>query len=263
MQNQPEETIILFFGTILFWMLIVSMIWVLGQRWERVRPLQERMRDHWQLALIIAIIYLISVFLSGRGINPYGIAVFCQALIGLSIASGIPSFEPLPVIDAVLRRDQVKNSLFLFIVIGLAAGVLGVLLGGIAMGVTQNVFHEVSHTTEVMQAFPSNKFQMFFLFLAGGGIAEEMVHRLVLLSLVWMLTKRPWLAILISAIIHSAYHFTPLNLLYLTFLKFPISQFVSGIVMGTLWGCVFRKRGFETTALAHTLSDWLPMLFLT
>jgi hypothetical protein len=262
MRNQPKEIIFLYFGTILFWMLLAYLIWALGQRWERIRPLRQRMRGHWRQALIITIIYLVSVFFSGRGINPYGVAIFCQALIGLAIASGIPAFESLPVIDSVLRRDRVKNSLFLFIVVSLAAGVLGVMFGGLAMGITQNAFHEVSRTNEVMQAFPADKFQMFFLFLAGGGIAEEMVHRLVLLSLVWALTKRPWFAILVSAVIHSAYHFTPLDPLYLTFLKFPISQFVSGVVMGTLWGYVFVKRGYETVALAHTLSDWLPMLFL-
>lgn len=262
MQNQPREIILLYFGTILFWMLLAGVIWVLGQRWECVRPLRERMGNHWRQALIITILYLISVFLGGRGINPYGIAVFCQAWIGLSIASGIPFFASLPVIDSVLRGKQVKNSLILFAGTGLAAAVLGVLLGGISMGVTQSAFHEDIRTNEVMQAFPANKFQMFFLFLAGGGIAEELVHRLVLLSLLWALTRRPWAAILISAVVHSAYHFTPLNSLYPIFLKFPISQFVSGVVMGTLWGYVFFKRGFETTALAHTLSDWLPMLFM-
>jgi membrane protease YdiL (CAAX protease family) len=100
------------------------------------------------------------------------------------------------------------------------------------------------------------------MFLAGGGIAEELVHRLVLLSIVWALTKRPWFAILVAAIIHSAYHFTPVNLLHETFLQFPVSQFLSGLVMGVWWGYVFVKRGYETAALGHTLSDWLPLLII-
>ena len=36
-----------------------------------------------------------------------------------------------------------------------------------------------------------------------------------------------WAAILISAVIHSAYHFTPLVSLSPIFMKFPVSQFVS------------------------------------
>lgn len=262
MQNQPKEIIFIYFGTIVFWMLVVGVIWVLGPRWERIHPLRERMREQWRPALVIALIYLVSMFLSGRGFNLYVIGIFCQALIGLAIARGIPALEPIPVIDSFSRRDQVGKSLFLLAVIGVAAGALGVALGGVAMGFTQSIFPEVSRTQEIMQEFPASKFQMFFLFLAGGGIAEEMVHRLVLLSLVWVLTKRPGLAILVSAIVHSAYHFTLLNPLHPIFLQFPVSQFVSGVVMGILWGYVFIKRGFEAVALSHTLSDWLPMLFL-
>jgi len=261
MQNQPGEIIFLYFGTIIFWILVVGVIWILGQRSERIRPLRERMLGQWRQALLIMIVYEASVFLSGRGFNLYGIAIFCQALIGLAIARGFPAFEPLPVIQSVMRRDRVKNKLLFFAVMGLGAGILGMLLGSLAMGITQSIFHEVSLTNKIVQAFPVNKFRAFFFFLAGGGIAEEMVHRLVLLSLLWALTKRPWFAIILSAAIHSAYHFTPLNPLYLTFLQFPVSQFISGVVLGSWWGYVFVKRGYETAALGHTLSDWLPMLF--
>ena len=261
MQNQPREVIIVYFGTIVFWILALGFIWVLGSRWERLRPFRSCMGDQWRPALIIALVYIISVFLSGRGFDLYGIGIFCQALIGLTVARGISELEPIPVIDSIWRRDQVGKNLLLFAAIGLAAGVLGVALGGVAMGMAQNIFHEVDHTQEIMQEFPSSKFQMFFLILAGGGIAEELVHRLVLLSFVWVVTKQPGLAFLVSAIVHSAYHFTLLNPLHPMFLQFPISQFVSGVVMGILWGYVFIKRGFETVALAHTLSDWLPMLF--
>jgi membrane protease YdiL (CAAX protease family) len=51
-------------------------------------------------------------------------------------------------------------------------------------------------------------------------------------------------------------------LLYLTFRQFPFSQFLSGLVVGIIWGYVYVKRGFGTAVLAHTLSDFLPMLFL-
>lgn len=261
MQNQPREVIVLFFGTIAFWLLLVGAILVWGGRWERIRPLGERMRGQWLPALIITIAYLVSVFLSGRGFNPYGIAIFCQALIGLAIARGIPSLEPVPVIDSVLRREPWIRKLSIWIVAGLIAGLLGMVFGGLAMGFTQSFVHEINLTDEILQEFPASKFQAFFMFLAGGGIAEEMVHRLVLLSLVWALTGRPWFAIVVAAIVHSGYHFTPANLLHQTFLQFPISQFVSGVVMGSWWGYVFVKRGYETAALGHTLSDWLAVLF--
>ena len=261
MQNQPKEIIFLYFGSILFWMLALGGLWILGQRWEHLRLLRDGMRNQWREALLITIIYFISVFLSGRGFNIYAVAIFCQALIGLAMARRISDFEPTPVLQSILRRDRVVNALFLWILLGATTGVLGVLFGSVAMHVAQDVFHEAPFTDELMRGFSVKKFEAFFLFFAGAGIAEETTYRLLLLSLVWALTKRPWLAILVSAVFHSAYHLTPLNSLYLSFLQFPMSQLISGIVMGILWGYVFVKRGFETAVLGHTLSDWLPMLF--
>lgn len=260
MQNQPREVIFLFFGTIAFWSLLVGAIWMWGGRWERMRPIRERMREQWFPALIITTIYLVSVFLSGRGLNLYGIAIFCQALIGLAIARGIPSLEAVPVLDSILQRKPWIKNLSVWIVAGLIVGFLGMIFGGLAMGFTQSVVHETNLTNEIMRQFPPSRSQAFFMFLAGGGIAEELVHRLVLLSFVWVLTKRPWFAIIVAAIVHSAYHFTPVNLLHETFLQFPVSQFVSGVVTGVWWGYVFIKRGFETAALGHTLSDWIGLL---
>ena len=69
MPIQPREIIFLFFGTIAFWILLVGAIWTWGAQWECIRPLRERMREQWLPALIITIVYLVSVFLSGRGLN--------------------------------------------------------------------------------------------------------------------------------------------------------------------------------------------------
>lgn len=260
MQIPSREITLLFYGTILFWLLVVAIIWLLGRRWERVRLFRERMWQGRVPALIITVVYSISVLLSGRGLNPYAIVIFCQVLIGLALARSIPEFEPIPVMESLLRRDRVSNELFLWIVLGLAAGLTGMFFGAAAMSIGQSLFRETPFTEELMRDFSVDKFKAFFLFLAGGGIAEEATARLFLLSLVWAVTKRPGLAIWVSAAFHSAYHLTPLNSLYGSFIQFPMSQLLSGLVMGVLWGYVFIKRGFETAALAHTLSDWLPML---
>ena len=260
MQNPPREVLIIFFVSIIFWVFVVGFIWIWGGRWERLRGFRNRMQEQWKPALGITVFYLVSVLLRGRGLNPYGLVIFCQALLGLTIARGIPDFEALPVAMSVLGRERVVNNIFLFVVFGSLAGLLGMVVGSLGMGIAQNIFHETNLTTEVMQEFPANKFQLFFMLLAGAGIAEEVTYRLFLLSFILALTKRPWLAIFVSAFFHSAYHLTPLNQLYLSFLQFPISQFLSGALVGTVWGYVFVKRGLETAALAHTMSDWIPML---
>jgi hypothetical protein len=57
---------------------------------------------------------------------------------------------------------------------------------------------------------------------------KETTYRLVVLSFVWAMTGRRWLAIVVAAILFGAYHLTPLSGNYLTFLKFPVSQFLRG-----------------------------------
>ncbi|HSL30505.1 MAG TPA: hypothetical protein VK900_15000 [Anaerolineales bacterium] len=195
MQIPSREITLLFYGTILFWLLVVAIIWLLGRRWERVRLFRERMWQGRVPALIITVVYSISVLLSGRGLNPYAIVIFCQVLIGLALARSIPEFEPIPVMESLLRRDRVSNELFLWIVLGLAAGLTGMFFGAAAMSIGQSLFRETPFTEELMRDFSVDKFKAFFLFLAGGGIAEEATARLFLLSLVWAVTKRPGLAI--------------------------------------------------------------------
>ncbi len=57
-------------------------------------PFVEVLKKQWKASLCIACIYLGSTLLGGRGIlNPYMLAVFCQAVFGLAIAQGIPEFN--------------------------------------------------------------------------------------------------------------------------------------------------------------------------
>jgi membrane protease YdiL (CAAX protease family) len=260
MQNPPREVIVAFILFIIFWVLVVVSIFVLSQRWERARLFRERMLGQWRPALVITIVYFVSVFFSGRGFNPYGLAIFCQALIGLTLARGIPNFEPLPVSQSILRGERVGRSLVLFLLFALLAAILATVVGTIGLGIAQSIFHETNLTDEAMKSFSVGKFQAFFLFLSGAGIAEETTYRLVLLSLLWALTRRRGLAIFVSALLFGAYHLTPLDGMYLTFLKFPVSQFLASTLIGIVWGYIFVKRGYETSVFAHTLSDWLPML---
>ena len=98
------------------------------------------------------------------------------------------------------------------------------------------------------------------MLLGGAGIAEETPFRLVLLTLIWLLTGRRNLAILVSALLFGGYHLTPLNGMYQTFLQFPLSQFLASTLIGVVWGLLYVKRGYGTAVLAHTLSNWLPFL---
>ncbi len=260
MQNPPREVIVAFLVSLVFWVLLAAGILVLGQRWERIRLFRERMLAQWRPAVIITLVYLVSSFFSGRGFNINGLVIFCQALIGMAIARGIPDFEPLPVAKSIWQRERVVRSLVPFVGLALLVGILGLVVGTIGLGIAQSIFHERNLTQGAMESFSVGKLQAFFMFLSGAGIAEETPYRLVLLSLFWVLTKRRGLAIFISALLFGLYHLTPLDGMYRTFLQFPISQVLASTLIGIVWGWLFVRRGYETSVLAHTLSDWLPVL---
>ncbi len=261
MQNTPPEVIAANIAFIVFWILVTAVVWLVGRRWERTRAFRERMIAQWKPALIITVIYLISNVFSGRSpVNFYAPAIFCQVLIGLAISRSIAGYEPLMVTQSFLQRKRIVRNVVWFIVIGVIAGAVGLLIGSFGIGIAQSIFHETNRTSAAMQSFSIDKAQAFFLFLWGAGIAEETTYRLVALSFVWAATGRRWLAILVAAILFGAYHLTPLSGNYLTFLKFPVSQFLGSTLIGIIWGWVFIKRGYETTVLAHTLSNWIAVL---
>lgn len=261
MENVPPEIIVAYLISSAFWILLVAAILV-GARWSpRLRDLRQRMLAQWRPALVLALVVWVSVILSGRGwLNPTVLVIFCEALLGLALARSIPGFEPLPVAQSVTRgKRAVLVRAAWMIVIALAVVLPALFVGGLGIIIGQEVFHEVNYTREAQSSFDYDAWQMFFVFLWGAGIAEETVYRLVAVSLVWRLTRRAWLGILIGALLFGLYHLSPLSGTYLTFWKFPISQFVSSALIGLVWGFLFVKRGYETAVLAHTLQDWIPV----
>ncbi len=131
------------------------------------------------------------------------------------------------------------------------------------MNIGQQVFHETNATREAQNSLTYNWWQAFFALLSGAGIAEETVYRLVVISLVWRVTRRPWLGVIVSALLFGAYHLTPLSGMYLIFWKMPVAQFLGSAFIGLVWGWLYIKRGFETAVLAHTFQDWVPLAVFT
>lgn len=257
----PPEILIAYFLFLAFWIGLIGAI-LIAARWSpRVRGWRDQLLAQWKPALAIAIVSYVSTIFSGRGwLTPQPIGTCCQALVGLALARSIAGYEPLPVARSLARRERrglVGLALMAFIALLLVlpmqiSGVVGMNLG-------QALFHESNFTREAQNSMPYNVWQMFFALLAGAGIAEELVYRLVAVSLVWRITTSPWLGIIAGAVLFGAYHLSPLDGLYLTFLKFPISQFLATVFIGTVLGIVYVKRGIETAVLAHTFSDWIPI----
>jgi membrane protease YdiL (CAAX protease family) len=264
MEQSPIEVVIANLAFSVFWILIVAAVLVIGQWKQRARGFRDRMIAQWKPSLAIAVLFLVGMALGGSGFfNLYAITVFCQSLLGLTLAQSISGYEPLPVARAIIQRERVWRSVGFMVVISLLLVLPTLMIGSVGISIGRQIFGETNRTAEAMGMLPSNKWLTFFLLLSGAGIAEETSYRLVFLSLFWRLTRRHWLAVLLSAVIFGAYHLTPLDGMYRVFWQFPISQFLASTLIGVVWGYVFVKRGYETAVLGHTLSDWIPFILFS
>jgi membrane protease YdiL (CAAX protease family) len=255
-----EDTLVViaFCGSIVFWIVVVVGTLVTGLCWKRARAFAKTLVGQWQPALAIAVLCMVSMGLGQGFMNLLGIKVFCQALVGLALARGIADYEPLPVARSVVRRERVWRSIGM--VLGFSLLLVPAILVASAIGSSIGRFiSEASLTFDsVMGAFPAESWRIFFVMLAGAGIAEETLYRLVLLSLLWRLTRRRWAAIVLSAVIFGAYHLTPFNSMYAIHWQAPVSQFFVTTLAGLVMGYVYTKRGYETVVLGHTLGNWIP-----
>ena len=247
--------------SIVFWVLAVSAILIAGQGWQRGRAFRGMMLQQWQPSLILALLYMVSAVLGGTGVFPfYSIAIFCQALIGLGLASEIEGYDPLPVTQALTQRRAWSEALAL-----LLPGTLGIMLAalvvnGFLVSLLLQLFGESMNSPQGVAAFfPPNAFRSFLLMLAGAGLFEETLFRLVCLSLFWRLTGRPWTAILVSALLFGAYHLSPLDSAYLQYWERPLTIFSLSTIMGIVMGYAYRRYGYETAVLGHTLGNWVAL----
>ncbi len=267
MGQTTPEIIIAYMASLVFWVALVAFIYFAGRRIPRLMAFRECAIQQWKGAAAIAAVYAIAVALRGANSDPSSIIfgavmTFCQAVIGLALARQIAGFEPLPVARAVRRRERVIRSVLLMIGIAVLA-VAGYIVADMLGTGLARVLGEVKQAGEGSNSAMPPLWQLFFYFLGGAGIAEETVYRLVLLSLFWRLTRRPWIAIILSGLAFGAYHLTPLSGMYITFWQYPLTQFLGSTLIGIVWGYVFTRRGYETAVLAHTLSDWLPAAVFT
>jgi membrane protease YdiL (CAAX protease family) len=247
-----------------FSVLPVVVILVSGQRRERLRAFREVMIAQWKPSLAITALYLIGYGVSsGLTIRNVvnAITLFCHSLLGLALAHRIAEFEPFPVARAVIRRERKWRNIILMLVIALLTTPIGPIASSASATISERVFGETRAEIEmstVTSILPSNPWLAFLALLAGAGIAEETTYRLLLLTLLWRITRRRWLAILLSAVLFGAYHLSPFNRMVHIWWQFPISQFLATTMGGLVLGYLHVKRGYETSVLSHTLGDWIP-----
>jgi membrane protease YdiL (CAAX protease family) len=265
MSQTPQEVITTMFVFTGFWVVLVCAILLTGRYVAAIGRFRQGMLAQWKPAVVVTLLFILGMGLGGNGwLNPYALAIFCQALIGLAIASSLPGFDPTPVRSAIHERRNILLQMLLLPSAALLAIIPVAIIGTVGLSIGRQIFGETNYTQQAASTLlHTNKWFVFFSLFGGAGIAEETTFRLVILSLLWKLTRHKWLAILLSAVVFGAYHLTPLDSMYRIFWKFPISQFTASMLIGLVWGYLFTKRGLGTVVLGHTLSDWLPMMVFT
>lgn len=264
MEQIPPESVMVSRAFALFWVLVFSAILAAGHWQPAVREFREKMLQQWKPAFVIALLHLLGAGFGGYGfLQVSSIGYFCQALIGLALAAGIKGFEPLPASRAMVQKENRTKRLCLMLVVSLGVVVAALFVNGILAGLLPQLFGETINSSAGFGSFfPENAWQSFLLLLAGAGISEETTYRLLFLSLFWRLTRRPWVAVILSSVLFGAYHLSPLDALYRQLWERPLTVFTMSAVMGIIMGYVYIKHGYETAVLGHTLGDWTG-LFLS
>ena len=108
-----------------------------------------------------------------------------------------------------------------------------------------------------------NPFVLLINLLIGAGIFEELLFRVGILTLVWALTRRFGIGLLVSSLLFGLYHISPLSGISIYNLPAPVSEVLISGLMGAFTGLIYRYRGFSAAVLMHSLGDWISILLLT
>ena len=154
MNQTPPEVILANFVFIGFWLVTVLAIMLAGRFVSAMGRLRQRMLSHWKPALLITAVFIFSMGLGGSGwLNPYAIAIFCQTMIGLAIASSIPGFNSLPVGQAIKDRRNIILQIALLLGIALLAAFPALIIGSIGLSIGRQIFGETYNAQQAASTF--------------------------------------------------------------------------------------------------------------
>jgi hypothetical protein len=175
------------------------------------------------------------------------------AFVGLRAADAVGLRTPLT--DAIAARARVRET---FGALGPAsAAAVGVAVAAIILGLEAVVFRPFLEDFQAAVATVSPSRVEGLLASVYGGIGEEVLTRLFLVSVIaWVLRGRAtWLAIVIAAVLFAAGHLpavaavSPLTAVLVT------RTIVLNSVAGIAFGWLYWRRGLEAGMIAHLSAD--------
>jgi membrane protease YdiL (CAAX protease family) len=173
---------------------------------------------------------------------------------------------PVDLLPVPRRREWLRIAYVLMAAFSLA--LVGQLWGGIAQdiakGIGQQAFGETSLDVEgAASSFNvESPIRLLIGLLIGAGFFEELLFRLGILTLIWALTRRYSIGLIVSALLFGLYHITPLSGMS-SYLATPITAVLTSAAMGVYMGLIYRYRGFVAAVLVHGLGDWIVIMMIT
>lgn len=236
-------------------------------------PVRASRREAWRTAAMVAVIVIgaVATQTALRSVfgappparnSPVTTAILFALIIGLGTA-GIIAERALPVdLFPVLRRRQPRRIVYV-----LAAAVFLTLLeqiwshifGGVASGIGAALGETAPREPLPSQLDASQPIYLFFYFLVGAGIFEELLFRVGIMTPVWRLTGHWLWGLLVAALLFGLYH-TTLSGFSDYFMQAPVTAVLNSFGMGLATGVIYRYRGFTTAVMAHTLGNWLLVM---
>jgi membrane protease YdiL (CAAX protease family) len=230
----------------------------------------------WRAARVIVPIVAVGVVIStiiraiegrgGEGSTLWGlVSIVLIAVLG---SLGLAAERRLPVdLLPVFRRREVPRFVYV-LVAALALAMVGQLWAGITGDLAQGIGERAFGETELDVEGAASSFsvesplRLWVSLLIGAGLFEELLFRLGILTLIWALTRRFGLALVVSALVFGLYHITPLSGMD-AYTATPITAVLASAAMGIYMGLIYRYRGFLAAVLVHGLGDWIVILLLT
>jgi membrane protease YdiL (CAAX protease family) len=186
----------------------------------------------------------------------FSIATFFGLLLAKRVGFGLPIIEGL--LNGEKKTEYLRSILGLSVGLGVLAGVL-IILFSLPFGNLSVDFLNAEMTVSVWKSFLASFY---------GGIAEEVLLRLFLMSLlVWIIFKfkktpegKPtnggiWLAIIISSVIFGLGHLPITSTMTAITPAIVARAIVLNGIGGVIFGWLYWKKGLEAAMISHFSAD--------
>ncbi len=222
------------------------------------------------VAAVVLISTLVMIFISspddegGSTLGPFLIYVVLMIILG---SAGLAAERSLSLdLFPIFRRHEFSRIIYVLAAaffLAMLAMFWGNLINEPLTRLGQFFGDIPTNPAEAAESFNfDNPFSLLINLLIGAGIFEELLFRVGILTLVWALTRRFGIGLLVSSLLFGLYHISPLIGISMYNLPAPVSEVLISGLMGAFTGLVYRYRGFSAAVLMHSLGDWISILLL-